>query len=132
MSKKIVLGVLISMMLVACQGKAQPEGEEVSSQLIPLTAVIKTEGVMESGTEMKLAVSVMQGSKTIEDADDVVFEVRRAGQDERKMLPAEYMAKGDYSSRYTFEEAGKYYVVVHVTANGLHVMPEKAIKIASK
>ncbi|WP_049680284.1 FixH family protein [Peribacillus loiseleuriae] len=132
MIKKIVLGVLISMMLVACQGNAQPEGEEVSSQLIPLTAVIKTEGVMASGTEMQLVVSVMQGSKTVADADDVVFEVRRAGQDERKMLPAEHMAKGDYSSRYTFEEAGTYYIVVHVTANGLHVMPEKVIEIASK
>ena len=132
MSKKIIIGVLLSMMLVACQAKAQPEGEEVSSQLIPLTAVIKTEGAKVRGTEMKLVASVMQGSKVVEEADDVVFEVRKAGQDERKMLPAEHMAKGDYSSSYTFEEVGKYYIVVHVTANGMHVMPEKVIEIASE
>lgn len=132
MIKKIVIGASICMVLAACQTNAQPEGEEVSSQLIPLTAVIKTAGEKETGSELKLVVTVMQGSKAIEEADDVVFEVRKAGQDERKMLPAVHLDKGDYSSSYTFEEAGKYYVVVHVTANGLHVMPEKVIEIASK
>jgi uncharacterized protein YdhG (YjbR/CyaY superfamily) len=128
--KKIYLCTAMLFLLAGCQEVEKPEDKEVSS-VIPesIDATIAIKGNLVAGKEIIIETTVKEGSKLVNEAAEVLFEVRKSGQDKREMLEAKNTGSGTYQVMHTFSDQGKYYVIAHVTAKGLHVMPEKEIVI---
>ncbi|MGE6377524.1 FixH family protein [Peribacillus muralis] len=128
--KKIYMYSALLIMLVGCQQKEIQEDKEVNSAVPEsMEASIAIKGSLDQGKEVILETTVKQGNQLVNEADEVLFEVRKSGQDKREMLDAKNTGSGKYQVMHTFTEQGKYIVVAHVTAKGLHVMPEKEIAI---
>ncbi|USK66160.1 FixH family protein [Peribacillus frigoritolerans] len=128
--KKLYMCTALLVMLAGCQESEMPEDKEVNSAVPEsMDASIVIKGKVEPGKEVILETTVKQGSQLVNEADEVLFEVRKSGQDKREMLEAKNTGSGMYQVMYTFEEQGKYIVVSHVTAKGLHVMPEKEVVV---
>ncbi|MDM5357467.1 FixH family protein [Peribacillus sp. RS7] len=128
--KKFYICSALLFMLAGCQETEMPEDKEVNSAVPDsMDASIVIKGKVEPGKEVILETSVKQGSRLVNEADEVLFEVRKSGQDKREMLEAKNTGSGVYQVMHTFEEQGKYIVVSHVTAKGLHVMPEKEVVV---
>lgn len=128
--KKFYLCAILLFVLTGCQKTEKPEDKEVSN-IIPDTmeATIAVKGTLVSGKEVILETTVKEGSQLINEAGEVLFEVRKSGQDKREMLEAKNTGSGTYQVMHTFEKEGKYHVIAHVTAKGQHVMPEKEVVI---
>lgn len=128
--KKLYMCTALLVMLAGCQESEMPEDKEVNSAVPEsMDASIVIKGKVEPGKEVILETAVKQGSQLVNEADEVMFEVRKSGQDKREMLEAKNTGSGMYQVMHTFEEQGKYIVVSHVTAKGLHVMPEKEVVV---
>ncbi|CAH0219078.1 hypothetical protein SRABI96_02365 [Peribacillus sp. Bi96] len=128
--KKFYLCSALLFMLAGCQESEMPEDKEVNSAVPEsLEASIVIKGKLNPGKEVILETTVKQGSQLVNEADEVLLEVRKSGQDKREMLEAKNTGSGMYQVMHTFDEQGKYIVVAHVTAKGLHVMPEKEVVI---
>ncbi|MGE7604136.1 FixH family protein [Peribacillus sp. NPDC097675] len=128
--KKFYLCAVLMLALAGCQENEKPEDEEVSN-IIPDTmeATIAVKGTLVSGKEVILETTVKEGSHLVNETDEVLFEVRKSGQDKREMLETKNTGSGTYQVMHTFGKEGKYHVIAHVTAKGQHVMPEKEIVI---
>ncbi|GIQ67724.1 FixH family protein [Xylanibacillus composti] len=83
-----------------------------------------------AGQEVDLKAAVTQDAEQVEDADEVMFEVRQSGSDDRAMLMGEHAGEGMYTVTHVFPEAGTYFVTAHVTARGMHNMPTLEVDIA--
>jgi len=128
--KKLYMCTALLVMLAGCQESEMPEDKEVNSAVpVSMDASIVIKGKVEPGKEVILETAVKQGSHLVNEADEVLFEVRKSGQDKREMLEAKNTGSCMYQVMHTFEEQGKYIVVSHVTAKGLHVMPEKEVVV---
>ncbi|MFJ7638959.1 FixH family protein [Peribacillus sp. NPDC097225] len=128
--KKFYLSAILLFALAGCQETEKPEDKEVSNA-IPETmdATISVKGTLVSGKEVILETTVKEGSQLVNEAGEVLFEVRKSGQDKREMLDAKNTGSGTYQVMHTFKEQGKYHVIAHVTAKNQHVMPEKEVVI---
>lgn len=128
--KKFYLCAVLMLALVGCRETEKPEDKEVSN-IIPDTmeATIAVKGTLAPGKEVILETTVKEGSHLVNEAGEVLFEVRKSGQDKREMLAAKNTGSGTYQVMHTFEKEGKYHVIAHVTAKGQHVMPEKEVVI---
>ncbi|WP_057912564.1 FixH family protein [Peribacillus muralis] len=128
--KKIYMCSALLFMLAGCQQTEMQEDKEVNSAVPEsMEASIAIKGTLDEGKEVILETTVKQGSQLVNEADEVLFEVRKSGHDKRDMLEAKNTGSGKYQVMHTFTEQGKYIVVAHVTAKGLHVMPEKEVVI---
>ncbi|MFJ8257453.1 FixH family protein [Peribacillus asahii] len=122
--------LLVLVLLAGCQETEMPEGKEVNSTVTtPLVASISSVGDLVAGKEIIIEASVKQGKEVIQEADEVLIEIRKSGSDERTMLGAKNIGEGKYQVLHTFPDSGKYFVIAHVTTKGLHVMPEKEFVI---
>ncbi|MDZ5474172.1 FixH family protein [Bacillus sp. 31A1R] len=76
--------------------------------------------------EVQLVATVVQGKEQVDDASKVQFELWKEGtsEDQHLKLSTKHQKDGIYIVKYTFEEPGKYYIISHTTARGLHVMPK--------
>lgn len=128
--KKLYVCTALLFMLAGCQESEMPEDKEVNT-VIPesMEASIVIKGKLVPGKEVILETTVKQGSNLVNEAGEVLFEVRKSGQDKREMLEAKNTGSGTYQVMHTFNEQGKFYVVAHVTAKGPHVMPEKEVVV---
>lgn len=135
LKKGVIFIVFLAMLfLVACSEKSSnnhnnsgdgqvPEKVEVDLQL-PERA--------EPGETVNLVAHISQEGEEVSDADEVVFEIWVSEDKEREhsqMVDVSEQKGGTYQSEYVFENDGVYYVQVHVTARGMHVMPKKKILI---
>ncbi|PJN86646.1 FixH family protein [Bacillus sp. mrc49] len=128
--KKIYMCSALLIMLAGCQQAEMQEDKEVNSAVPEsMEASIAIKGSLDKGKEVILETTVKQGSRLVNEADEVLFEVRKSGHDKREMLDSKNTGSGKYQVMHTFTEQGKYIVIAHVTAKGLHVMPEKEVVI---
>lgn len=74
------------------------------------------------------AIITLEG-KPVDDADSVSFDIWEDGSKEKDKIKAKRTAKGTYSIEKTFEEAGTYKVMHHVTARGHHVMDDQEVEV---
>jgi len=123
----LISWMAIFLLLAGCsQGESQSSEEEKSVQKIePLKVelTIQPEKI-DSGQEVTFQATVSQGGEKVEDASEVKFEIGQDGsKGEPEMLEGSDEGNGLYTVKKSFEEAGQYYVVAHVTANGVHTMP---------
>ena len=105
---------------------------------------VPTEAVLPEPIEVELTVPeqgnvdepvvittlVTQGEEHVDDASEVEYEIWEEGKKEDSIhVETTNDKEGIYSAENTFETDGLYNVQVHVTARGMHVMPEKQIQI---
>ncbi|MGG1479695.1 FixH family protein [Bacillus smithii] len=123
----LIFIVVFGLVATACSGngKEKTEKSEVSSTPIPLDVSIRLPKAIQPNQEVKVEAVVTQGREKVDDADEVKFEIWKKGQANHKMLTGKHEKDGIYSVQTTFAEKGAYYVVSHVTARGIHNMPQK-------
>lgn len=77
-----------------------------------------------AGKEAEIQVKITYEGKPVNDANDVKFEIWKKGasKDEHEKITAKKSDDGVYSIQKTFDKAGDYKIMYHVTAKGGHVM----------
>ncbi|WP_180954131.1 FixH family protein [Bacillus sp. M6-12] len=128
--KQIIL-ILISLIFVmaGCSKDEKPAENDKVPELIDV--VIKMPETLKANVSVNIQAAVTQGNEKVDDADEVKFEIGKAGQEDTEMIPAKHQGKGVYAIKYTFTEDGKYTVVAHVTARSMHNMPKKEISVGT-
>ncbi|MBU8772652.1 FixH family protein [Cytobacillus oceanisediminis] len=124
MRKAIFLFACAVFLLAGCS-KENDAAEKVP-ELLEVSVNIPE--VIQVNQEAVIQAAVTQGEEKVEDANEVKFEVKKAGQDTSEEMIGEHQGKGVYSISTTFQEAGTYSVTAHVTARGMHNMPTKEFK----
>lgn len=135
--KRLIFLLAASLLLTACGSandhEEQTPGLDEEQALKELNVEILTaEDAFEPGVEGKIEIKVTEGDEPVSDADEVLFEIWTHGhQEDSEKIDGELEGDGIYSLMYTFEEAGIYYVVPHVTARGKHTMPKQAFNVGN-
>lgn len=77
-----------------------------------------------------LKIKVSEKNKPVTDAEEVMFEIWKKGdQKDAKMYTAKNNGNGIYSFPYSFKSNGLFEVTAHVTAMGSHTMPTKEFNV---
>ncbi|USK41580.1 FixH family protein (plasmid) [Cytobacillus firmus] len=105
--------------------------ENETTEAVPelLEVSVNFPEVIQANQEVVIEAAVTQGQEKVEDANEVKFEVKKAGQVTSEEMIAEHQGKGVYSITTTFQEAGTYSVTAHVSTRGMHNMLTKEIKV---
>ncbi|KUP09175.1 hypothetical protein Q73_03635 [Bacillus coahuilensis m2-6] len=131
--KKVVLGFAMSALLLAACGEDTSNGdkhENMDMEPVAIAADLSVPEKAEVGEAVTIDTHVTQGDASIEDADEVKYEIWMDGmKDSSEMLEAAVGEDGHYTLEKTFDQDGVYYVQVHVTAEGMHTMPKSPIAV---
>lgn len=123
-----MLGVAMLAVVAAC-GKEEDVPTDAALPE-PLEVELTVPEQAEANEPVTVSALVMQGDEEVEDATEVEFEIWEEGKkDDSIHVESTNEKKGIYSAETTFEQDGIYHVQVHVTARGMHIMPEKQIQI---
>lgn len=131
---KKMLSILLTVALLTACGTKQVQEQDLSNQdglvepaLVPVVVEIFSVGDdFQAGEEGIIEVKVTQGEEAVADADEVLIEIWKKGEEENSInYEAENKGEGLYHLAHIFPEDGLYYVIAHVTARDMHVMPRK-------
>ncbi|WP_394237526.1 FixH family protein [Niallia oryzisoli] len=78
---------------------------------------------------MVIEALVTQGDEKVEDAKKVEFEISKSGQENSEKIIGKHQGNGIYSITESFQEAGDYSVIAHVTSRDMHTMPKKEFTV---
>lgn len=126
MKKIMTLFLSLLVILSACSNEETKQTEQVP-ELLEVT--ITTPEKIKVQEEITIEASVVQGKEKVTDADEVKFEIWKAGQDDHDMVEAKHQQDGIYSIKKTFTEGGNFNIVAHTTARSMHSMPKKEILV---
>ncbi|MEW9501653.1 FixH family protein [Jeotgalibacillus marinus] len=134
--KRSLFGVMITslaLVLAACSFDINnSEDEETPQSLIPVEAEFNIEEQAQPGDEITLEVEVTQGDEAVDDAHEVLYEVWMENDKEHsEMIESTHDGDGIYSATYMVEEEAVYFVQVHITARGTHVMPRMEVTVGN-
>lgn len=123
----LIGSILGAILLSACGVTEEPiktTSDEVPEMVdvdltVPQTAIVDE--------EITFTAAVTQGQEIVEDAHEVMFEVKNTTSGDKEMIEASLNDDKHYAINYSFETAGTYDITSHVTARELHVMPTKQI-----
>ncbi|WP_449537339.1 FixH family protein [Ferdinandcohnia sp. Marseille-Q9671] len=125
----ILVGLLVT--LVACNTEKESKNVD-TPELIPIAVDLKIDPEkINPGEEVTLHAYVTQGEESVEDADEVQFEIEQKGNDDSEFIDGEHAADGEYTATTTFHEDGVYFVTAHVTARSMHTMPKVELTIGN-
>lgn len=85
----------------------------------------------EAGQLITFKASVTQGKAKVNDADEVTFEIWRSKSDNHERIIGLNPKNGVYTIEKSFAEEGTYYIISHVTARGMHTMPQKEFVVGT-
>jgi hypothetical protein len=126
----VAIGSFVLLVLVMGCAVKQTEGHEhhMPAKLqVAFTVSPEQSKVNETTT---LSVQVKQSDQNVDDADEVKFEVWGEGQKEKHlMIPARKTGDGVYSASHSFPTVGKYNVMYHIDARGMHSMMNHKITV---
>ncbi|MFD0770808.1 FixH family protein [Bacillus sp. CGMCC 1.60114] len=83
---------------------------------------------VKANTESTLKAHVQQKEAALTGAE-VQLEIWKDGAEKHEFIPAKEGNKGEYTSTYTFKEAGTYNVKVHVRKGDLHDHKEEKVEV---
>lgn len=125
-----LLGVaLASLLLIA--GCSSPPSEPSEVADLVQVMIITSPETIQLGQPIQIEAHVTQGSKPVEDAQEVEFEIWKQGNDKHEKIKVAHERGGIYPIHRTFSEEGIYYVIAHVTARDMHVMPKKELVVGT-
>ena len=124
------LGVaLASLLLIA--GCSSPPSEPSEVADLVHVVIISSPETIQLGQPVQIEAHVTQGSKPVEDAQEVEFEIWKEGNNKHEKIKVAHDRGGIYPISRTFSEEGVYYVIAHVTARDMHVMPKKELVVGA-
>lgn len=129
--KKIALFaamVLMAVALAACNDSKADPNEDVMAEPI-LVELSLTPDSIKAGEKVLIQAKVTQAGSPVEDANEVEFEVKMEGGGVQAKVPVKHDQDGVYQMERTFDEAGTYQIISHVTARGMHSMPLKELTV---
>ncbi|PSL30639.1 YtkA-like protein [Planomicrobium soli] len=122
----------LSVLLLGACGTKEAETSGAGNTLEEVVVDFNTGQSAEAGEKVALSVTVTQGDETVEDADEVVYEVWESGhRSDGEMIAAKHTTDGVYEAETVFEEEGLYYMQAHTTARRLHAMPKQEITVGN-
>jgi plastocyanin len=130
MRKKLWLMMLalVLVVLAGCGNKADSNDE--LDGLTALEVEFEVPETLDVGETLVLEAIVTYGGESVEDADEVVFEVwERGKQDESEKIDSKNNRDGTYTAEVTFEEDGIYEMYAHTTAREMHTMPKREVTV---
>jgi len=134
----VMLGLvtILAVMLTACGTTNEHDGrnQKLGNSSEPVKVeFISASDTLEPNQEAKIQVKVTQGVNIVADADEVVFEIRKEGNKEgAEKIPGHHEGNGIYSMTYFFPDTGNYEVIAHVTARGMHTMPQQTFHVGGE
>ncbi|RKD73294.1 YtkA-like protein [Sinobaca qinghaiensis] len=118
------------LLLSACGGSGESEAESEPPSTEPIEVAIHTDETVEAGKAVQVEAQVEQEGEAVEDANEVLFEIWREGEQETgEQIEGEHKSGGEYTLEYTFEESGTYFITAHVTARNMHSMPTEELEV---
>jgi hypothetical protein len=123
--------LIFTLCLTGCSGGTKVVERKVPERLhVQFTS---TPQVPQVNEETIFSVVVTQNGESVNDADEVKFEIWQKGQKGQKethiMLPAKKTGDGSYAAKQRFAKPGEYYVMYHIDARGLHSMTNHKIEV---
>lgn len=124
----LVMSTAMIGILAGCGQDEDVPTEAVLPEPIEVELTVPEQGNVNE--PVTLTTLVTQGEENVEDASEVEYEIWEEGKKEDSIhVETTNDKEGIYSAENTFETDGLYHVQVHVTARGMHIMPEKQIQI---
>lgn len=111
----LLLGVVF---LAACS-----QEEEAEPLFIDVKLTVSPEKG-EVNEPVTFEAKVTYGEENVTDADEVLFEIWRAHDEEHEKIEIKHAEDGIYRLEKAFDHEGTYYIVSHVTARDMHNMPK--------
>lgn len=131
--KLLLMSIAIISLLLFSACSSNEEGSEGLPQIVEVDIQLDTESI-QAGKPILISAHVTQGSENVEDAQKVEFELWKKGdetdENKREKVDASHSENGLYSIEKVFPESGTYYVIAHVTAREMHVMPKKELEVS--
>lgn len=117
--------MILIFLLGACRSNATneiPQLIEVEINIQPTEVKLNTEATLQA------VVSI--AGKEVNDANEVLFEIWKDGEEESENINATKSANnGVYSIKKTFAEQGTYIILAHVTARSLHTVQKAELEV---
>ncbi|ASV68405.1 hypothetical protein CKF48_14490 [Cytobacillus kochii] len=126
--------VIMIIFLAACGNAENDANSSGGEGSVPaaIDASISIPSQIKRNEEVRLEVTVTQGDESVEDADEVKFELWEDGKkDNGELIEAEHENDGKYVASYTFEKDAIYHIQSHVTARSMHTMPKVKVAVGS-
>jgi hypothetical protein len=126
---------LIGLMLAGCSSHSGMDGMDMpetgSDAMVPIVAALKvTPEKAKPGEPVHFEVKVSQGDKPITKPKEMEFEFWKDGQSEKHLkVKGKTDGGGVYTADQTFQDAGTYFVISHVTAANMHTMPKQQFTV---
>ncbi|CAM2784161.1 FixH family protein [Paenibacillus sediminis] len=113
--------IFIVILIAGCSNSAGAD----DLSLEPIQAVVTiSPQQLKTGQLVTFQAKVTQGSKVVDDADKVEFEIWEVQNvNNRVKVPAKHTKDGIYTLDKSFSKAGTYRVYAHVYAHDQHTMP---------
>ncbi|WP_102027410.1 FixH family protein [Salirhabdus sp. Marseille-P4669] len=125
--KKALTFIVLPLLLFAVACSDESNNNEKTNKADMIEVLIDTPTEINANELVTIAATVSQGKDKITDADEVMFEIRKSGEDDAEMIEGTHNGDGIYSIEKKFEEEGHFIVVAHVTARNMHNMPRETI-----
>ncbi|WP_238651590.1 FixH family protein [Paenibacillus piscarius] len=128
-----LMGLIMGMTLAGCSGNdhGNMNMSAAGSSMQPIKVELSwSPEEVTAGSKVSFKAVVTQEGKPVDDAKEVMFEITDTA-DKSKKIEIEGKGDGDgaYVGENTFEEAGKFTVISHVTARTQHSMPSKELVV---
>ncbi|MCQ6560231.1 FixH family protein [Paenibacillus mendelii] len=120
----LVVGASCLLLITACSNSSSDNAE--GSKLIQVE-VKPVQETLQPGRAILIDAHVTQGSENVTDAQEVKFEIWKKDEEQHKTITAAHWQDGVYRIKTIFPGDGTYYVIAHVTARDMHVMPQKEL-----
>lgn len=125
---KMNLISIFSILVIIIAGcGAQQEDVDPALDPVEVNVILEEDIVINQPTTIKTRVT--QGEEVVDDADEVIFELWLDGQEVHEKIDGMPQRDGIYSIDKTFDQPGTYYVIPHVTARQMHVMPKDQFQV---
>lgn len=129
MKKYMILTLALVFILAGCGAKDElKQADDTVTEPIAVELTISPDHI-EANTVTTFSAKVTQAGQNVEDADEVLFEVGKKGDEQKEMIHGKHQGEGLYTIEKGFAEDGIYYVIAHVTARGMHNMPKKEFTV---
>lgn len=133
MRKYWMMIAVFLLVLAGCSGGHEGHNSELANEL-PKEVKVEVKTVPEAvkaHEHTEIQAIVTQDGKAVNDADDVKFEIWKAGAEQHEMLAAKAKGNGVYTIDKTFPEDGVYHITAHTNARDMHVMPTVQITVGT-
>lgn len=128
----LVFIFIFSLILAGCGVDKDKDnaGNQVQAP-VPIKVTIQLPDKIDPGQEVQLKAVVTQDGKAVVDADEVEFEVWESTSEDHEKIAAKHVGDGVYAIKKTFDAAGVYEVIAHVTARDMHTMPQQQFTVGT-